>query len=249
MASALATYNKESYGVFELKRLYPKYYFGGLSVAVTVHIIVLMIYLLFGTGRNVVDRIDPFISPYGDVKVINLRNFEAPTILPQNVGARITSRVITDGVPVPVKNYEADPTATIKSTEERRDANPLQNVLGEGDKIVLNSISQIADESEYLPGKDEFIPVEQYPEPVVNPKPVYPQLAINAGIFGTVHVKALIDKNGKVINAFILKSASEILNQSALDAAMKSVFTPALQNKHAVAVWIVLKYNFNLQDQ
>ncbi len=246
MASALAAYNKESYGVFELKRLYPKYYFWGLSVAVTLHIVILMVYLLFGTGRKVVDKIDPFISNDGNVKVINLSNFEAPTILPQNVGARISIR---DGVPVPVKNYEADPTATIQSTEERREANPLQTVLGEGDRIVINTSPQITEESESLPGKDEFVPVEKYPEPVVYPQPVYPQLAIKAGIVGIVHVKALIDKNGKVINAFILKSASELLNQSALDAAMKSVFTPALQNKHAVAVWIVLKYNFNLQDQ
>jgi outer membrane biosynthesis protein TonB len=39
-----------------------------------------------------------------------------------------------------------------------------------------------------------------------------------------------------------------LFNQAALDAAMKSAFTPALQNNHPIAVWIVLPYRFTLQE-
>ncbi len=246
MAGALAVPNKGSYGAFELKRLYPKYYTLGLTAAVAVHLLVLVIYFLSGSERNVVEKFVP-----KEVKEIDLDKFKAPSLLPNipDAGALISPAAKRDGIPVPVDDEKAEPDATIKTTVERRDADPLGKTLSDGDILKVKEIPAIIEPPEILPGENEFVPVEKLPELIVAPKPEYPAVAIKAGIIGKVHVKILVSKEGKVLKGFIFKSDSELLNQAALDVAVKSVFTPAIQNNHPVAVWIVMNYNFNLRDQ
>ena len=83
---------------------------------------------------------------------------------------------------------------------------------------------------------------------VVSVKPEYPEIAKRAGITGRVFVKVLVDKEGKPKRAVVIKTDSDLFNDAAIAAAMKSAFTPALQNNHPIAVWIVLPYKFQLQE-
>ena len=66
---------------------------------------------------------------------------------------------------------------------------------------------------------------------------------------GKVTLKVLVDKEGKSKRAVVILSDSEILNQNAIIAAMNSVFTPALQNNHPIAVWVCLTYRFTLENK
>jgi protein TonB len=95
---------------------------------------------------------------------------------------------------------------------------------------------------------NSFTAVEKYPEMVVSAKPDYPEIAKRAGITGKVYVKVLVDKEGRPKKAVVIKTDSDLFNQPAIDAAMKSAFTPALQNNHPIAVWIVLPYRFTLEN-
>ena len=99
------------------------------------------------------------------------------------------------------------------------------------------------------PDMNEFILVEKYPELIESVKPEYPEIAKRAGITGKVFVKVLVDKNGSPKKAIVIKSDSELFNPSAVDAAMKSKFTPAINNGEAIAVWIVLPYKFSLGEK
>lgn len=96
------------------------------------------------------------------------------------------------------------------------------------------------------PDINTFILVEKYPELIEETKPEYPEIAKRAGITGKVFVKVLVDKNGTPKKAIIAKSDNDIFNQSAVDAALKSKFTPAVNKGEAIAVWIVLPYKFSL---
>ena len=93
-----------------------------------------------------------------------------------------------------------------------------------------------------------FWRVEVKPQPVNVPTPVYPELARNAGIEGQAVVQALVDTDGSIIDAKILKSSGNTsLDNEAVQAAMRATFTPAKQRDQAVRVWVSIPYRFTLQ--
>ncbi|OGU67206.1 MAG: hypothetical protein A2499_02225 [Stygiobacter sp. RIFOXYC12_FULL_38_8] len=124
----------------------------------------------------------------------------------------------------------------------------------EGDKKELKDITPIdnskADnEVELEPDINTFQEVEKLPEMIEADKPVYPEEAKRNKITGKTFVKVLIDKNGNTKKAVVIKSEHELFNQPAIDAAMKSKFTPAMQGGNPIAVWIVLPYRFTLEGE
>lgn len=92
----------------------------------------------------------------------------------------------------------------------------------------------------------ELFAVEEQPVRRNEVAPVYPETARRAGIDGIVFVRALVDKDGKVSKAEVLKGPSE-LHQAALDAALKTTFTPAKQNDMPVACWVQMSFRFELE--
>ncbi len=95
---------------------------------------------------------------------------------------------------------------------------------------------------------NKFVEAEVMPKIVEMAKPYYPELAKKAGIEGKVFVKILVDKDGTPKEAVVIKSENEIFNQPAVEAAMKSKFTPAINKGEAITVWIVLPYKFALEE-
>jgi TonB family protein len=59
-------------------------------------------------------------------------------------------------------------------------------------------------------------------------------------------VKLWIDKEGGVKKVVIQKSASDIFDQAALDAARQFVFKPALSKNRPVDVWVSVPFHFKL---
>jgi Ca-activated chloride channel homolog len=100
-------------------------------------------------------------------------------------------------------------------------------------------------------GIDDFVPVEQAPKvdlKILQKNIVYPELARRAGIEGKVLVRVLIDKTGSPTKHRIEYSDNTMLEQPAVDAIMKSSFTPAIQKGNAVACWVTLPVVFKLND-
>jgi periplasmic protein TonB len=92
-----------------------------------------------------------------------------------------------------------------------------------------------------------FWKVEVKPQPKNIPVPTYPDMARTAGIEGSAVVEALVDVDGTVADARILKpSGNASLDQAAVDAAMRSTFTPAKQRDKAVRVWVSIPFRFTL---
>ena len=106
-----------------------------------------------------------------------------------------------------------------------------------------------SDDKKDLPSVEGFVPVEIMPEMIFAQKPVYPEKAKKAGIEGMVWVQSLIDKDGSAIKSKVAKSSgSELLDKSALKAAKKCKFKPALQKGNPVATWVTYKVEFKLDD-
>jgi protein TonB len=98
----------------------------------------------------------------------------------------------------------------------------------------------------------EIVPyyrVEIKPQPVVQAKPRYPDLARRAGIEGQTVVKALVDIDGSIMDVQILKSSgNQMLDEAALAAARNWKFSPAKQRDKYVRVYVSIPINFKLVD-
>jgi len=95
----------------------------------------------------------------------------------------------------------------------------------------------------------KFIPYDDPPRPITPIKPVYPDIAQEAGIEGQVLVQCFIDKSGRVKETIILKGLPNTgLNESAVAALRKTRFRPAKQRETPVGVWVTIPINFSLQN-
>lgn len=75
---------------------------------------------------------------------------------------------------------------------------------------------------------------------------VYPAIAKNSRIEGTVIVRAFVSKKGKVLKTMVDKSDNKVLTSSAVSAVKKTQFTPATKNGKAVNCWVSLPISFKL---
>ena len=95
----------------------------------------------------------------------------------------------------------------------------------------------------------KFIPYDNPPRPVTPIKPVYPDIAQEAGIEGQVLVQCFIDEKGRVKETIVVKGIPNTgLNESAVQALRKTRFRPAKQRERPVGVWITIPINFKLQN-
>lgn len=102
-----------------------------------------------------------------------------------------------------------------------------------------------------IPDKWDFNPVEK--EPVVNLAQLskninYPDFAKRTGIEGKVMLRVLVGRDGKAIEADVMESRYEILSKAAVEAVLKTQFTPAMQNGEAVNCWISIPVDFKLRQ-
>ena len=95
----------------------------------------------------------------------------------------------------------------------------------------------------------KFIPYDDPPRPITPIKPVYPDIAQEAGIEGQVLVQCFIDEKGRVKETIVVKGIPNTgLNESAVQALRKTRFRPAKQRERPVGVWITIPINFKLQN-
>ena len=93
-----------------------------------------------------------------------------------------------------------------------------------------------------------FIPYDDPPDAMSAIRPIYPEIAQEAGIEGVVVVQAFIDEKGRVKETLILKGVPNTgLDEAAMEAIRKTRFRPAKQRERALGVWISIPVNFKLK--
>ncbi len=247
MSNEFVSKNILVYGAFELKKRYPKNFAIGLIIAIAFHILIIAGYYSYLSMSEDKEESVP------TVRVLKYSELGPPPSIindvPQQIAVAQPSAAPSSGIPIPVPDEEAPPEQTIATQQEL--SQQTSPVLGEGlgtGTQITQDIKIEEEKKETDPDIDAFIPVEKYPEIVVAAQPQYPEMAKRAGIEGKVYVKVLIDKEGKPKKAVVIKTDAEIFNDAAIEAAMKSIFTPALQNNKPISVWIVIPYKFRLNQ-
>jgi len=94
-----------------------------------------------------------------------------------------------------------------------------------------------------------FIPYDDPPVARSKIDPVYPEIAQEAGIEGTVIVQAFINARGIVEETIVLKGVPNTgLDEAATKAIRKTRFKPAKQRDRPVGVWISIPVHFTLKN-
>jgi len=109
------------------------------------------------------------------------------------------------------------------------------------------------------PPKDEieeeptyFVAVEEMPAPIggikaIQEKIIYPEIAKRAGVEGKVYVLAFVNEQGEVTKAQIIKGIGAGCDEAALDAVLKTRFTPGKQRGKPVKVQVSIPIIFKLK--
>ncbi len=116
---------------------------------------------------------------------------------------------------------------------------------GPDQQTTLTSSSAASQET---PPADQ-IAVDKDPTVLKKVNPVYPELAMKAGLEGKVWVKIWVDTEGRAREVKILKSDSDVFNQVTIDAAKQFLFTPAYIKDKPVSVWVSVPFNYKLADK
>lgn len=241
---------KVPYGAFELKRSYQKnlgmgIVFSGLFFLAVMGLVMLYTFLTTRPVEAVrVVRIRS-VADLGAPPSISQTQAPQLAVAQPKVGA-VAPQV---GIPKAVPDEQAPEEVTIATQAELGLISDLKvtDVLGAGEGG--DSIAIEIPEEEYLPAPDEFVPREEEPAPIKFIQPDYPELARKAQIEGTVWVKALVDKNGRVRDAMIAKASGTNagFEELAQEAAYKNIYKPAISNGQPIAVWVVYKVEFTLK--
>ena len=97
-----------------------------------------------------------------------------------------------------------------------------------------------------------FVAVEEMPGPIggiraIQEKIVYPEIAKRAGVEGKVYVLAFVDEGGIVTKAQIIKGIGAGCDEAALNAVLKTKFTPGKQRGKPVKVQVSIPIIFKLK--
>jgi TonB family protein len=88
--------------------------------------------------------------------------------------------------------------------------------------------------------------VTQKARVVSKPEPSYSEEARQAGVTGTVVLRAVFSAEGEVKRILITRALGYGLTTHAIRAARKIRFSPAMKDGAPVSMYIQLEYNFNL---
>lgn len=229
------------YGAYELKAKYQKNFSMATGITTSFVLVVLGVFWLIGALSaddfgNAPSTLIQTIADLGPPPSITKKPPQVKVTQPEIAAPKV-------GIPKPVADDEViDEDVVIASREELADI-VAPDVTAGGDIVI-----DIA-EDEFLPGADQFVPVEIEPEMIYRHQPEYPRLAKQAGITGVVWVKALVDKEGTVRQAMVAKSSGTVsLDEFAVSAAYKNKFKPGIQNGRPIAVWVTYRVEFKFQD-
>lgn len=134
-----------------------------------------------------------------------------------------------------------------KSGKEQVQHQKVTFSVKQGDSTVKHDVDVTYDPShKKQEGPPDYVPYDQAPEVLNQEQPKYPQLALKAGLEGTVWTKLWVDSTGRVVQAYVQKSDAQIFEQSALDAARQWRFKPAISKGKAIATWVSVPFRFKI---
>lgn len=92
-----------------------------------------------------------------------------------------------------------------------------------------------------------FVVIESPPQIVRRETPKYPEIAYRMRMEGKVVIEVTVDPQGKPIQAKVARSSSDVFNEAAIEAAMKSTYKPAMMSTGPVTAKVYVPFDFKLR--
>lgn len=224
------TNQNNTYGVFELKRIYSKNYLIGIVGAIVLHLFLIVAYLI----------ISPPEEKSRDAEKLQIVTYvelgPPPSIIPNEPPPGVVASKPTFG------NLKA-----AKKGEETSEFEVPKNSAPVGDvKVVapkpVEKKPEPVDETYY-------VAVDMMPEPFGGIEKMqqnvnYPAEAKKEGIVGKVLVKAFINENGEVTRAEIVKGLGYGCDEEALWVVKSTRFRPGKKNGKPIKVQLTIPVSF-----
>lgn len=224
------------YGAPELMEVAKKYMFratlAGIGTIVGVFVVMFTVNLIIAQQQQAIPVVQMQVS---DLAAPPPLSQDTP---PPQVTVAPAVAPPAAAIPVPVPDAQAPDEQTIMTQEEISTSTP-------GVSEEAGSQMVVAPSDDAMPKFGDYVYVEELPDAVTRVAPIYPDLAREAGVDGTVMVQALVGKDGKVHDVRVVKSIP-MLDEAAKLAVRKWVFKPALSNNKPVAVWVGVPVKFSL---
>jgi TonB family protein len=235
-----------SYGAGELKHLEHRYMTVGMGLSVVIHLCVIVAYLFKGAiflDRPRIPTTYPYTSYSGGGQIEMFPNVLQAGVSPiGRVGSHHVGGKYAIPVPVPIAPSNED-SLLFKSGDPVPGEGVGTNELpGDGGGAGYGGAVKVEEEP-----PPDFVPVQKEPVVIRRVEPVYPEIAISAGLEGRVWVRIWVDREGRAHKAEILKSTADIFNKAALAAAMQFTFVPAYMNEGPVPVWVLIPFTFRFK--
>lgn len=168
----------------------------------------------------------------------------------------ITDQPLIGLIDIPITEEHKVPPAPPKPVipiESPTDEDLVDIPINETDLIENATVpepSLVSDEGEEDYGK-LFIIVEEEPEIIggieeIQKNVVYPEIAVRAGVQGKVFLQVVVDKEGKVEQAKVVKGIGAGCDEAALKAVMQASFKPGKQRGKPVRVQLSIPISFKL---
>ena len=131
--------------------------------------------------------------------------------------------------------------------------------IEEVDRYTQYDFSKLDEGKEVIPEPDVFVIVENMPtfnggEPAIEFRKYiasnldYPEIAAENGVMGKLTVKFVVNAQGRVVDAEVVKGADPALDKEALRVVLSSpLWTPGKQRGKAVSVMFFFPITFVLQ--
>jgi periplasmic protein TonB len=219
---------------------------GSLPLSIAVHVVGLVLVLLIPLVAD--DQLPPL--PARPQTYIAAVAIPAPTERPL--------RQVTEAARSPELNSDAAPTMAPSriNPEVLSSGLPVPD-LPVGDAAVSTSdvgalvdgaarVTPLPPPSPKPSGPIKVSELVQPPKKIVDVRPIYPDLARQARVEGTVVLEAILDRNGRVDQVRVVRSVP-LLDSAALDAVHQWRYTPTALNGQPVAVLMTITIRFTLQ--
>ena len=212
----------------------------------------LLVLLLFGVWAWWSHRTPEAPPVARQVKIVRYTDLGVPPSIakpavPQINVAQAVAKIAAPppriAIPEPVADEKATQQTIATQTEMAEALAPITfegTGSGTGDSLVVET------DIDTSPAPDDFIVVDKEPQRVSIEPPVYPPVARAAGIEGTVLVRVLVGKNGRVKDAIYI-DGPEALKDAALKSARSSTWQPALVDNKPLEVWVNMPVTFKLR--
>lgn len=254
--------NNNNYGAFELKQNYKKFQFQGLTIAVVLHVILIIAYLFaeFYDNNNTRNNGIVICISLSDPGYPPSITKDTPYLLEKiSMTYPSISRDKTVYEPQPIASKDAE-ILTIRSQDEM---NTIRTYMDDISIEYYNLIYYHKEKSEerITEGKGcnkvkdwnvyRQSEVDKSPVPLninsVRKLVIYPDSAVIKSIEGRVSIRALVNRDGK-INCISNITGPSIFHNEVSEKVRDMKFIPAVRDGKNVNCWINIPFNFKLKN-